>query len=66
MPIECRYLFAEFPSNKSLKNCFTIKIVVIWVGTNNHENTSEEIVEALEAIVWKVTSSICKSVVLVS
>ncbi|XP_065643567.1 platelet-activating factor acetylhydrolase IB subunit alpha1 isoform X2 [Hydra vulgaris] len=63
MPGDCTENVLWRLSNGLLEAC-SPKIVLIWVGTNNHKNTSEEIVEALEAIVWKVTSHNCKSVVL--
>ena len=41
---------------------------MVMAGTNNHENTPEQIVEGIEAIVWSIQSKIpsAKIIVVVS
>ena len=51
--------------NGLLSSC-TPKLVVVLVGTNNHNHTSDQVVEALETIAWCINNNHpqCKTLLL--
>ena len=51
-------VFSSFPQ---------LQVIVVWVGTNNHENTAEEVAGGIEAIVQLTNTMIlaCGCLVLV-
>lgn len=54
--------------NESVCLCIFVQVVVLWVGTNNHEHTAEQVAGGILAIVQLLTSRLPKAkiVVLVS
>lgn len=43
----CLGIFSSFPQ---------LQVIVVWVGTNNHENTAEEVAGGIEAIVQLINT----------
>lgn len=54
--------------NESVCLCIFVQVVVLWVGTNNHEHTAEQVAGGILAIAQLLTSRLPKAkiVVLVS
>ena len=53
--------------NKWVKQCrvLPVQVVVLWVGTNNHQHTAEQVAEGVLAVAHLLTSRLPRAKVII-